>query len=196
MVESTPMRIPVPLPYDAEIEYLESTNKGSQYIKLGEYGLGVKVVIDAKGDVKKVETQVAVGIDDSDGAYLGGVPHSKDNKWGIGKNKGMYIDSPDFLNRVVSEISFNESQQAGTIDGRSVSSKTSLKETIWYAFGLEKVSYFIGKIYSIKFYDKKEAIIADLIPVRLGQVGYLYDKISGSMYSNGSQTGFVLGNDK
>ena len=35
----------------------------------------------------------------------------------------------------------------------------------------------------------------DLIPVRVGQVGYMYDKISGNLLSNSGSGTFILGND-
>ena len=50
-----------------------------------------------------------------------------------------------------------------------------------------------------RFYDfyikKNNKLVCDLIPVRIGQVGYMYDKISNKLY--GSSSGdFILGPDK
>ena len=36
----------------------------------------------------------------------------------------------------------------------------------------------------------------DLIPVRVGQVGYMYDKVSRQLFGNSGTGNFILGNDK
>lgn len=48
-------------------------------------------------------------------------------------------------------------------------------------------SYF--KIY------KDDMIVFDLIPVRVGDVGYMYDKVSGKLFGNAGTGAFVLGPD-
>lgn len=35
----------------------------------------------------------------------------------------------------------------------------------------------------------------DLIPVRVGQVGYMYDRVSGQLFSNAGTGAFIVGND-
>ena len=52
-------------------------------------------------------------------------------------------------------------------------------------------SLFVGRIYSFKV----DGII-DLIPVRVGNVGYMYDKISGQLFGNAGTGNFVVGSDK
>lgn len=52
----------------------------------------------------------------------------------------------------------------------------------------------------IKFYGGKmwdgSTLVRDFIPVRIGQVGYLYDRVGGTFYGNANSTGaFVLGPD-
>lgn len=51
------------------------------------------------------------------------------------------------------------------------------------------------KLYGFKMYDG-DTIIMDLIPVRVGTTGYLYDKISGQLFGNSGTGDFILGNDK
>jgi hypothetical protein len=36
----------------------------------------------------------------------------------------------------------------------------------------------------------------DLIPVRIGNVGYMYDKVSGQLFENQGTGNFILGPDK
>ena len=51
------------------------------------------------------------------------------------------------------------------------------------------------KLYSLKF-EKNGVTLLDLVPVRVGQVGCLYDKISGQLFGNDGTGTFILGPDK
>ncbi len=192
------MRIPVPLPYDAEVEYLESTGDGSQFFKLDKLG-SIRVVIDAQAE--KVEdgvVSVAFGIDQiTTGSYFG-IVDTETALWGIGSKEGMYIKYPLPTSRVIADIIFEIKSQYGTIDGKDVSCENKIDFNEWYIFGLGKSNFFIGKIYGIKIYNGQQFdnLFADLIPVRIGQVGYLYDKISGIMHKNRGEKDFILGKDK
>ena len=52
-----------------------------------------------------------------------------------------------------------------------------------------------GKLYSSRIWDGG-SLILDLIPVRIEQVGYMYDKISKNFYGNSGTDSFTLGPDK
>lgn len=52
-----------------------------------------------------------------------------------------------------------------------------------------------GKIYSAKIW-KDGTLVRSFIPVRVEQVGYMYDTISGQLFGNAGTGTFVLGNDK
>lgn len=54
---------------------------------------------------------------------------------------------------------------------------------------------FMGRLYYLKF-TKGGTVVCDLIPVRVGQVGYLYDKVSGNLFGNSGTGNFILGPDK
>jgi hypothetical protein len=51
-----------------------------------------------------------------------------------------------------------------------------------------------ARIYSWKIYSSN-TLIMDLIPVRIGQIGYMYDKVSGKLFGNSGTGQFILGND-
>ena len=51
-----------------------------------------------------------------------------------------------------------------------------------------------GNIYSCQITDG-ETLVRDYIPVRVGQVGYMYDKVSGQLFGNSGTGNFILGND-
>ena len=50
------------------------------------------------------------------------------------------------------------------------------------------------KIYYCKFWDGN-TLVGDFIPVRIGNVGYMYDKVSGQLFRNNDGDNFILGND-
>lgn len=50
------------------------------------------------------------------------------------------------------------------------------------------------RIYSCQIRDNG-VLVRDFIPVRVGQVGCLYDKISGELFENNGTGSFTLGND-
>jgi hypothetical protein len=57
--------------------------------------------------------------------------------------------------------------------------------------GISAITIYWMKIYSP---DKTE-LLFDLIPVRVGDVGYMYDRVSGQLFGNAGTGEFVLGSD-
>jgi len=53
----------------------------------------------------------------------------------------------------------------------------------------------IGKLYGSKVYINS-VLVRDLIPVRVGQVGYMYDKVTGRLFGNSGTGSFILGKDR
>lgn len=49
-------------------------------------------------------------------------------------------------------------------------------------------------IYSFKLWEN-DVLMRDLIPVRIGTTGYMYDKVSKRMFGNSGTGSFTLGND-
>ena len=58
-----------------------------------------------------------------------------------------------------------------------------------------KSSYFKGRFYSMQGYYGS-TLVLDYIPVRVGQVGYIYDKVSKKLMGNSGTGSFGIGNDK
>ena len=54
---------------------------------------------------------------------------------------------------------------------------------------------FNANLYGLYIKENNE-LIRDYIPVRIGQVGYLYDKVSNRLFGNSGTSDFVLGPDK
>jgi hypothetical protein len=61
------------------------------------------------------------------------------------------------------------------------------------ADGFNKDTYGYMKIYSFKITDSNNNVIMDLVPVRDGSTGYMYDKVSNSLMTNNGT--FLYGND-
>ena len=53
---------------------------------------------------------------------------------------------------------------------------------------------FVGRIAYVKIY-LSDVLVMDCIPVRVGQTGYMYDKVSGNLFGNRGTGDFILGPD-
>ena len=185
-------------PYDAEIEYLEST--GTQYIDTGfipddTSGMYLKtMVVTTKTD------QTAVGCRQK---------YSSDSRWWInfsGSNIeiGWNTTEPfnyNFIDRIVEVENNYLNSRLGKIDGvvkrTSYNTLTTISQSCLIFSGivnLQRVYPFFGRIYNVKL-SKGNDVVMDLIPVRVGNVGYMYDKVSGQLFGNSGTGDFVLGQD-
>lgn len=54
----------------------------------------------------------------------------------------------------------------------------------------QSTEFFIGRLYSFQIYDN-DVLVRDYIPVRVGQEGCLYDKVSGELFKNAGTGDFV-----
>ena len=180
------------LPYDTEIEYLEST--GTQYIDTGiypsetlpfdvvfysygntaEYGYGN--VFAARQSAQRSEYQVTT--------YNNGVV-------GIGSLRNLRTMALNTINHVIFDGATTLSVN-GTI---STIAKTAIDKFYnIYLYGINQngVATQLSKtrIYSCTFGN-----VRDFIPVRVGNVGYMYDKVSKQLFGNSGTGNFILGGD-
>ena len=187
----------VPLPYDAEIEYLEST--GTQYIDLGAKAtLSTTIEIDffvADASAIRVfgarsgwnrnafcltfnsasDTRATINYDNiGKSSDLVFDVYLDDGNWHTAKSKGSGHIQVDSISRNLSASSF-----------------TTPYNIILFAYNNNGTKLY-GKIRirRVKFNS------FDLIPVRIGQVGYMYDKVSGQLFGNAGTGNFTLGSDK
>lgn len=58
----------------------------------------------------------------------------------------------------------------------------------------DNLNYKIMKIYSCKIYEGT-VMLRDFIPVRIGQVGYMYDRVTDTLYGNLGTGSFTIGPD-
>ena len=185
------------LPYDAEVEYLEST--GTQYINLN-FGFD-------KTD--EVYTSFAILTTTNDKYINSPITwNDNNNRFGMGFNnrwacaygnastantllspytaKDNNIHNWEYKNYTfnVTDLNLTKSVSSITFGG------TTAKLRLFWGYNAATK----GKISSYK-HIKNGNIVVDLIPVRKGTVGYMYDRISGQLFGNSGTGSFILGND-
>lgn len=190
------------LPYDAEVEYLEST--GTQYINTG-----ILPANNMSFDCAMMFTELTSGdhavLDSrSSGGTRFQMAHTYANKWTVAIG-GSY----DANGLAVSTNTFyqlhGEASNGQTLtlfaNGSQVATLTAtggISTIPIYALarnlGANVDAYSKARIYSLKIYVNG-ALVQDLIPVRKGTVGYLYDRVSGKLFGNAGTGDFQYGQD-
>ena len=184
-----------PLPYDAEVEYLEST--GTQYIDLGD--------IPQYGDVFKFDFQNVSFV----GSHFvfGARGTSSSGRLFISNSSTiMYCNNvisnftPDLLRHTLQIEVINTSSNSNlVIDGvayRSGAVTTIDSNTYIFTGGEGSVANRMrGRFFNFQ-QQRGSVMVHDLIPVRVGTVGYMYDRVSGLLFGNDGTGDFIVGPDK
>lgn len=179
------------LPYDAEIEYLEST--GTQYIDTG-------VVLDATMTVRVlydyIQNGFVFGARASVNSGYSGVTNESMGTYNIRYgNKNIYAQPtiPRGTNDVII------SPIGVILNGATVSSTTYGNDFFsghCFLFTINNNGQpLIGDYAVIRIIRFSIDNIIDLIPVRVGTTGYMYDKVSGELFGNSGTGDFILGPD-
>ena len=180
------------LPYDAEIEYLESS--GNQYIDTG-------VVLDATMTVRVLYDYIQTGFvfGARKSLYVGysGVTNESEGYYCIRYgNKVLYQlkTIPPGINDVVI------SPTGVVLNGKTVSVATygnMFFSGHCFLFTINNGgSPFLGEFAFNRIRRFSIENIIDLIPVRVGNIGYMYDKVSKQLFGNAGTGEFILGPDK
>lgn len=190
------------LPYDAEVEYLAADVGGQRlatpYIDTGVHLTGW--------------SSVAIGYQEYDTTqYYPGIFSSR--KSPVNHNTSYTLLGHDRLdcgygstgswtrNTNVRHLMLQNTSGALTItlDGSvvrtvNIGNFISAETTILFAdrqnVGLK------GAIYYFRIWDENGTLVFDGIPVRRGNVGYLYDRVTGELFGNAGTGAFVIGPDK
>ena len=192
--------------YDAEIEYLE--NSGTTYIDTGiipnsDTGIYVKTS-SGYSSLYQTEDVFIVGLRNN----------GSDTRWIVGHNErgfyygyGVYDSTSYVATNADSECKLNYLNNKKWIVNDV--EKTTLPSTLSFVpaynirlFGSAgysaQTAYYRSckaKIYFVKI-SQGSNVIMDLIPVRKNGVGYMYDKISGTLYGKSGDGELILGPDK
>lgn len=189
--------------YDAEIEYLEST--GTQYIdtKVIPYR-GLKATINFQYTSLRNE-QSLFGSWTSNPNVIYEVT-LYNGKWYFGsyslsENSISWLNNAIDTNRHTISIDGNGSisqDDVTLLTTSNVSNNTSYSSVC--IFGRKLRGYIESntrssiRCYSFKLAENNK-LIFDAIPVRVGNVGYMYDRVSGQLFGNIGTGNFILGPD-
>lgn len=191
-------------PFDAEIEWLQATS--TQYIN-------TKLMAADIDELEISSTVVAAG-----GYFpvFGNWTSDSDNVWRLlTATNGTYmiayadciaaISTVRFYCDIKGMHTFRFSQERASLDGVNVelregwthASKANLEYIALFSrrcgdyYGQSVCRPKIGRFQAFKAGHK----VADFIPVRKGQVGYMYEKVSGQLFGNAGTGAFILGPD-
>ena len=188
------------LPYDAEIEFLECT--GTQWIDTGSIGSestdAYEIVFRPKSTANQMRflstssTQEpnAVNLYRNGSGYFGFI------YGGSWLNHGT---TPGLIGTALHTWKCDLKSGINVIDGADytiTSAARNYTSTGNILFGGQFGSYpiFIGELHSLKKWTN-DVLVINMVPVRVGQVGYMYDKVSGELFGNAGTGNFILGRD-
>ncbi|MBQ1486343.1 MAG: hypothetical protein IIZ44_07775 [Muribaculaceae bacterium] len=182
------------LPYDAEIEYLEST--GTQYVETG--------FVPQQDDVRAVVKVYKPTTSTGDNFVFGMVTTSDGCMFHLNwYSQTFYFRYRNYNNAFNCTYGLHEVEVGpkmiidGVVKDTPTLSRTFVGNTnsiVLFADG--NANYKLkGRIYYFKIYYGDELKL-DMIPVRVGTTGYMYDKVSGQLFGNQGTGNFILGADK
>lgn len=187
--------IHVVLPYDAQVEYLQSS--GTQYINTGIYGtenLKVEIKVQELAVAHNFAVFGVFGINNK--SYY--IFQNASGNWEVGM--GAYASTSKACDTNEHVFLFNNFTIS--CDGTTIATINSNTFTTLYPLLLFNMYSNSGGLYSAKpkkvFYCKmwnNGTLVRDLIPVRKDGVGYMYDKVSGELLGNNGTGSFTYGND-
>lgn len=198
------------LPYDSRVEYLEKTT-GREVIDTGLYATNnttFYAVMMNIGTVAGAETNdyIAIGANifgDNNQPRYGMCSNTSGNLYCMYNTTYKQASAPVNLNtkRIV-EVQKSGNNFIYVVDNEekataSVSSFTTPVTVTILGRNLGDGTYKgtqLTRLYSFRMYESG-VIVRDMIPVRVGQVGYMYDRVSGQLFGNASSGSFALGND-
>lgn len=183
-------------PYDAEIEYLEGT--GTQYINTN-YTLLASDSVNV--EMKVMQTRATTDIcfyfcQSFQSNHRFGAYSNASNKY-ASVYRTSWIASNTNTDTNIHTLIWNNGKLYR--DGTLLCSPSST--TISEPSGTLTInSYGNGNINKCRYYyikiTKNNELIFDFIPVRVGNVGYLFDKVSKQLFGNSGTGNFILGPDK
>lgn len=109
---------------------------------------------------------------------------------GIGQSLVSSVEYNDWAEWDLGYIIKCNNETLNTLERQSFASNS---QTL-YLFKGRSIANIRVRVGKVKIYDGDE-LKRDFIPVRVGTVGYMYDKVSKQMFGNAGTGAFILGND-
>lgn len=190
-------------PYDSEVEYLQSD--GNQYIDTGI--ILTSKIFDLHVDCAVMSGQLhptvlgAIGRSGTSSIPLAynddGHPYTQ-----IGSNYVKLYDTNKFGSTIVHYRSWGDGSRIYISDGNVTQNQSvgrNLSSLTMYMFARHRYDTGVGN-YAVAKIGKMSISIngelkGDFIPVRIGNVGYMYDKVSKQLFGNDGTGDFILGGD-
>lgn len=203
-----------PLPYDAEIEWLESSGNG------GSSGQVINSNVLIPANCRHVEYHFKfLFVKNQKGVLCGhqksgyGNPrtylfYSKNARYTRDFYAGnllgnVYINPQEVVEGYVTldedtgKLCFYRN---GTLSNEFTMSGSALNRNYPIRFFGGSYANKLDDLASIRMWKFSiihgSNLVRDYIPVRVGQVGYMYDKVSGQLFGNAGTGNFTLGSDK
>ena len=181
------------LPYDAEIEYLESS--GTQWIDTLFYPnnnsfLQLVVQCPHKNDttIAGAGSKGYTSSDTFEVYYYNGMEF---NYGGLYK----FLSLPDDF----STVTLDKNIASTDLDTQTFGRRNFSTSNTITLFAVHRNTVFISnngvKIKQVVIKDN-DILVRYFIPVRIGTTGYMYDKVSGQLFGNAGTGAFILGPDK
>jgi hypothetical protein len=180
------------LPYDAEIEYLicnktqyVNTNiVGNENTKIEFTFLSTNIgSVHGVAGRRKTNTNSISIVCSRNGRQRFGAQSSTDFVPSANTIYKYYLDKNGWKVNDVSKATWSQDASFSTDDGLLLG---------WA--GESGVTGLEGNLISARIWSGN-TLVGDYIPVRVGQVGYMYDRVSGQLFGNVGSGDFILGND-
>ena len=197
------------LPYDAEVEYLEST--GTQYIDTGvilDSTYGIDICFAPMESASGVSEHGIFGSSVSGSGTVHNVLQIHSSAGGVGlwmpsntRICNYAITVGDYQHWQINLGNANNVVVDGTNRGSTHPTTASACPYSVYLFAhnvggsLKSGSCSSMRLASWKVYDGNGNLVQDCIAVRVGTVGYLYDRVSGKPFGNAGTGDFQCGPD-
>ena len=186
------------LPYDAEVEYLEGT--GKQYISTMMIPTRVHVGLKPIGAATPYYANAYFGVNNGGSRTTGLLSETKDTLKAVNYNRNIVEFSA--LWGELHSVCFD--RDTVSVDGETKALVTDFSRTdnAIKSFGLfdfpqrNTDSSPKSAISYCKMWDREDNLMADFIPVRVGDVGYMFDRVSGELLGNNGTGSVIIGPDK
>ena len=186
------------MPYDAEIEFLEGT--GTQWIDTG-----IVPTINTEARVKWSPVRT------NEGGFFGARDNYTSGRFccttfNVGSRFTFAMTQGNWLTQSVSltlQAIYDCTAKNGacSVNGEvyttpALSTFNSEKSFLFFKQDSNVQTYYAKmRLYAAHIIENGHKVI-DLIPVRVGTTGYMYDKVSGKLFGNAGTEQFILGPDK
>lgn len=192
------------VPYDAEIEYLEST--GTQWIDIGISNYNTEWFSRLVFSLSSPPPSSFIGLYGARSAEISGIYCTINNNRLFLVN-GNYSYVPLYAHSFVTEHRYEIKTENSKryLDGKEITGATFVSSVAsvgvpLYLFAANNNNQNVEmsnwlRIYGYSIGYNSNNKICDLIPVRVGQDGYMYDRVTRKLFGNAGAGAFVLGPD-